>query len=68
VIRTVQAGYDALAPCFGAWMEKIEGDPREGFVEELCDPPTRRGRVLVFMTEPGGVDSGWLWVLARRPS
>jgi hypothetical protein len=36
VIRTVQAGYDALAPRFGAWMEKIEGDPREGFVEELA--------------------------------
>jgi ubiquinone/menaquinone biosynthesis C-methylase UbiE len=35
VIRTVQAGYDALAPRFGEWMAKVEGDPWERFVEEL---------------------------------
>ena len=35
MIRAVQAGYDALAPRFGEWMAKIEGDPWERFVEEL---------------------------------
>jgi ubiquinone/menaquinone biosynthesis C-methylase UbiE len=36
VNRTVQAGYDALAPHFGEWMSKVEGDPWERFVEELA--------------------------------
>lgn len=34
--RTVQEGYDALAPRFGAWMDAIEGDPWERFVAELA--------------------------------
>jgi cyclopropane fatty-acyl-phospholipid synthase-like methyltransferase len=33
--RSVRDGYDALAPRFGEWMAKVEGDPWERFVEEL---------------------------------
>jgi len=44
--RTVRAGYDALAPHFGDWMERIEGDPWERFVEELEARLPARARVL----------------------
>jgi ubiquinone/menaquinone biosynthesis C-methylase UbiE len=46
VSRTVQAGYDALAPRFGKWLAEIEGDPWERFVEELVDRVPDGGRLL----------------------
>jgi ubiquinone/menaquinone biosynthesis C-methylase UbiE len=45
-IRTVQAGYDALAPRFGDWMERIEGDPWERFVDHLVERLPPGARVL----------------------
>jgi ubiquinone/menaquinone biosynthesis C-methylase UbiE len=44
--RTVQAGYDALAPRFGEWMARVEGDPWERFVQELEARLPGRARVL----------------------
>jgi SAM-dependent methyltransferase len=35
-LRTVQAGYDELAPRFGEWGERIEGDPWERFLDDLA--------------------------------
>jgi cyclopropane fatty-acyl-phospholipid synthase-like methyltransferase len=35
-LRTVQAGYDELAPRFGEWGERIEGDPWQGFLDDLA--------------------------------
>ncbi len=35
-LQTVQAGYDELSAGFGEWGERIEGDPWEGFLEELA--------------------------------
>jgi SAM-dependent methyltransferase len=48
VIRTVQAGYDKLAPGFGEWMASIEDDPWERFVVELEQrlSPRVYGRLL----------------------
>jgi cyclopropane fatty-acyl-phospholipid synthase-like methyltransferase len=34
---TVQAGYDELAPRFGEWMARVEGDPWAHFLEQLAD-------------------------------
>jgi ubiquinone/menaquinone biosynthesis C-methylase UbiE len=44
--RTVRDGYDALAPRFAAWMEKIEGDPWERFAGELASRLDDGARVL----------------------
>jgi ubiquinone/menaquinone biosynthesis C-methylase UbiE len=44
--RTVQAGYDTLGPRFGAWGERIKGDPWERFLEELVARVPNGGRVL----------------------
>jgi SAM-dependent methyltransferase len=44
--RTVQAGYDLLGPRFGAWGERIEGDPWERFLGELAALVLEGGRVL----------------------
>ena len=44
--RTVQAGYDALAPRFSAWGEQIEGDPWERFLTQLADRLPDRAHVL----------------------
>ena len=44
--RTVQAGYDVLAPSFGAWRARIEGDPWERFLAELADRLPDGARVL----------------------
>lgn len=44
--RTVQAAYDLLGPRFGAWNERIEGDPWERFLEELVGRMPEGGRVL----------------------
>ncbi len=44
--RTVQAGYDALAPTFLAWCAAIEGDPRDRFLEELISRLDDSARVL----------------------
>jgi ubiquinone/menaquinone biosynthesis C-methylase UbiE len=48
VNRTVQAGYDELAPRFGEWMAQIKDDPWERFVEELerLSPRGSGGRLL----------------------
>jgi cyclopropane fatty-acyl-phospholipid synthase-like methyltransferase len=35
-LQTVQAGYDELGAGFGEWGERIEGDPWEGFLEDLA--------------------------------
>jgi len=34
--RTVEAGYDVLAPSFGEWGARVVGDPWERFLEELA--------------------------------
>jgi SAM-dependent methyltransferase len=44
--RTVQAGYDALAPHFGEWGTRIEGDPWERFLEELAGRLADGARLL----------------------
>jgi ubiquinone/menaquinone biosynthesis C-methylase UbiE len=44
--RTIQAAYDRLGPRFGAWNERIEGDPWERFLEELVARMPEGGRVL----------------------
>lgn len=44
--RTVQAGYDELAPRFGPWMANVEGDPWEHFAEELARRLPNGSRVL----------------------
>jgi cyclopropane fatty-acyl-phospholipid synthase-like methyltransferase len=44
--QTVQAGYDLLGPRFGAWNERIEGDPWERFLQELAARVPEGGRVL----------------------
>jgi cyclopropane fatty-acyl-phospholipid synthase-like methyltransferase len=44
--RTVQAAYDALGARFGEWVERIEGDPWERFLEELVARLPPGGRVL----------------------
>ena len=44
--RTVEAGYDALADRFGDWMAQVEGDPWEGFVDELANRLPAEARVL----------------------
>jgi ubiquinone/menaquinone biosynthesis C-methylase UbiE len=35
-LLTVQAGYDELGAGFGEWGARIEGDPWEGFLEDLA--------------------------------
>jgi ubiquinone/menaquinone biosynthesis C-methylase UbiE len=46
VNRTVQAGYDELAPRFGEWMRNVEGDPWERFLEELASRLPEGAHVL----------------------
>ena len=42
----VSRGYDALAPSFGEWMSKVEGDPWERFVDELGNRVPEGARIL----------------------
>jgi cyclopropane fatty-acyl-phospholipid synthase-like methyltransferase len=44
--QTVQAGYDALAPRFGEWGSRVEGDPWERFLDELAGRLADGARVL----------------------
>jgi ubiquinone/menaquinone biosynthesis C-methylase UbiE len=44
--RTVEAGYDALADTFGDWLERIEGDPWERYLDELAACLPADARVL----------------------
>jgi ubiquinone/menaquinone biosynthesis C-methylase UbiE len=44
--QTVQAGYDALAPRFGEWGSRVEGDPWERFLEELAGRLSDGARVI----------------------
>jgi SAM-dependent methyltransferase len=44
--QTVEAGYDALAPCFGAWAAQIQDDPWERFLEDLSGRLAPGARVL----------------------
>jgi ubiquinone/menaquinone biosynthesis C-methylase UbiE len=46
VNRTVQAGYDELAPSFGEFMANVVGDPWERFVEDLGSRLSEGSRVL----------------------
>ena len=45
-VRTVEAGYDALAPTFLEWTEAIEGDPTERFLDDLAARLPADARVL----------------------
>ena len=44
--RTVQAAYDSLGPRFGAWGERIEGDPWKRFLDDLAARLSDGARVL----------------------
>jgi len=44
--RTVEAGYDVLAPSFGEWGARVVGDPWERFLEELAARLPADARVL----------------------
>jgi ubiquinone/menaquinone biosynthesis C-methylase UbiE len=44
--QTVQAGYDALAPVFGEWGDRIVGDPWERLLDELASRLPDGARVL----------------------
>jgi SAM-dependent methyltransferase len=44
--RTVEAGYDVLAPSFGDWGARVVGDPWERFLEELAGRLPAGARVL----------------------
>ena len=44
--RTVQAGYDELAPRFGPWMANVEGDPWERFAADLASRLPDGSRIL----------------------
>jgi cyclopropane fatty-acyl-phospholipid synthase-like methyltransferase len=44
--RTVQAGYDTLGPSFGAWGERVEGDPWEAYLDQVAARLPSGGRVL----------------------
>ena len=44
--RTVEAGYDALAETFGEWMERVEGDPWERYLDGLAARLPVDARVL----------------------
>ena len=44
--QTVEAGYDELAPRFGEWAARVEGDPWERFLDELARRLAPRARVL----------------------
>jgi SAM-dependent methyltransferase len=45
-VRTVQAGYDELAPRFGDWGQRIEGDPWKRFLDDLAARLPEGARVL----------------------
>jgi cyclopropane fatty-acyl-phospholipid synthase-like methyltransferase len=44
--QTVEAGYDELAPRFGEWAARVEGDPWERFLDELAGRLALGARVL----------------------
>jgi cyclopropane fatty-acyl-phospholipid synthase-like methyltransferase len=44
--RIVRAGYDELSDRFGDWMERVEGDPWERFLDDLAARLDPGGRVL----------------------
>jgi ubiquinone/menaquinone biosynthesis C-methylase UbiE len=44
--QTVEAGYDALADRFGEWMERVEGDPWDRFLDEMAGQLPTGARVL----------------------
>jgi cyclopropane fatty-acyl-phospholipid synthase-like methyltransferase len=44
--RIVQAGYDALAPRFGEWSARVDGDPWATFVDDLAARLRPGARVL----------------------
>jgi ubiquinone/menaquinone biosynthesis C-methylase UbiE len=44
--QTVEAGYDELAPRFGEWAARVEGDPWERFLSELAGRLERGASVL----------------------
>ena len=44
--QTVEAGYDELAPRFGEWAARVEGDPWERFLDELASRLPPGARVL----------------------
>jgi ubiquinone/menaquinone biosynthesis C-methylase UbiE len=44
--QTVKAGYDELAPRFGEWAARVEGDPWERFLDELTGRLAPGARVL----------------------
>src|SRR6185312_10464507 len=44
--QTVETGYDELAPRFGEWAARVEGDPWERFLDELAGRLAPGARVL----------------------
>ncbi|MBD0338633.1 MAG: class I SAM-dependent methyltransferase [Thermoleophilia bacterium] len=53
--RTVETGYDALAPTFLEWTQEIEGDPTERFLAEVVTRLPAGARVLDLGCGPGRV-------------
>jgi SAM-dependent methyltransferase len=44
--RTVEIAYDQLGAGFGKWTAKIQGEPLDRFLSELCDRLPHGGRIL----------------------
>ena len=44
--QTVETGYDKLAPRFGEWAARVDGDPWERFLDELASRLPPGARVL----------------------
>jgi SAM-dependent methyltransferase len=59
--RTVEAGYDALAPRFGEWMASIEGEPLGRFLGELLSRLDPGARVLELGCGDGRTTKRLAW-------
>ena len=61
--RIVEQGYDVIGDMFADWRDRIVGDPRRHWANELVSRLSDGDRVLE--PEPDG-EATFQWVLARR--